>query len=80
MFTKVHCNIYDGRLGMFKIVAIRRGGSGLPHKVYMFTTVNCAVYGGYCLLYLSVCSCFALVGCVCKLDCGVVDNVAGTCL
>ena len=80
MFTKVHCNIYDGRLGMFKIEAIRRGGSGLPLKLHMFTTVNRAAYGGNCVLYLSVCSCFALVGCVCKLDCGVVDNVAGTCL
>ena len=45
----------------------------------MFTTVNRAVYGGNCLLYVSVCSCFALVGCVCKLDCGVVDNEAVTC-
>ena len=55
---------------MFEIVDRRRGMCGLPQKLYMFTTVNRGVYGGSWWMYASVCSCFALVGCVCKLDCG----------
>ena len=51
---------------------------GLPGLLYISTTVNCDVDDGKRMVYLCVRSCFALLGCVCKLDCRVVDNEMGT--